>query len=244
MQVFIIFQLVAFTPYTFINVPWDKHKFMMSQFNKRGLFGESPTSVITSLPTDQKCNNCNNRIPRIVFGEIFHLCRQVFYRKSFPLVLGEDCACSTTTIFAANEYCQSQQKCLGIVFFQTNPSINPEWEKWEEDEKDTYGSDILCHKDSHHLIFGPALDTSQFFYCDPKTDIDDLLFWLKMFDCIHFSWNLKDEDRNFLIHRDYINTLFKHIKHSKKLISADIVNYKDSKQNTEAIVEVATNLFE
>ena len=175
--------------------------------------------------------NCDNNHCRTILSDGFIACWNILNAKQFPLLIGGDHTCAISSIFATNEYCNTNKKSLGVLWFdahtdfntiQTSPSGN------------IHGVPVavLCGHTLPFLSFGQYLDPNQFLYYGIR-DIDSLEFtrfqeynmnsidynnpinfqilelekWMVNYDKIHLSFDMDCFDANDF---DSVNTPVPH----------------------------------
>ena len=253
-----------------INTPFDKGaniKGSSKAFNTL-----KPTLFNSNLKIN-KINNidCDSRHLTQIFDDVYINTWNNLNENKFTLQIGGDHSIAIPSIQAVNTYCGSNREILGVLWIdahadfntiQTSPSGN------------LHGVPVavLCGHTLPSLSFGEPLDTTQFAYYGVR-DIDSLEFnriqehnmlvannfdeikeWMRNYDKIHISFDMDSLDPSIFssvntpvnngLKLEDIYPIFDFIKKSKKLISADLVEYNPLKGiNNSLIVEILEKIL-
>lgn len=214
--------------------------------------------------------NTDNFITNIL-NDGYYAVLQTICNNSFPIIIGGDHTVSICSIGAINDYYNSNNKSLGILWCDAHADFNT---MDTSPTKNIHGMPIavLCGHTLHNLKIGDDLNPSQFAYYGLR-DVDDLEFlrlkkykiptiltikelenWMEKFDYIHVSFDIDCLDPSVTkcvntpvpdgITINQIKEIFKNVKKSKKLCSLDIVEYNSYKGDDQKIIrEIIKELF-
>jgi arginase len=214
---------------------------------------------------------CHDIHIRKVFTHIYRHTLFNLEDNKLSLQVGGDHSIAIPSIYASNNFCQENNKKLGIIWFDAHADFNT---MNTSPSGNIHGVPIsvLCGHTLPFLTFGEPLDTNQFAYYGIR-DIDTLEFqrlqdynmlilnnkehlneWIKNFDKIHISfdldcldpkifWSINTPVENGLTFDD-IYPFFEIIKESGKLQSVDLVEYNPLKgKNNNIIINILEKML-
>ena len=216
--------------------------------------------------------DCENTKVRDVLGNGFLCCWDTLNKGNFPLLVGGDHTTAISSIFAANEYCNTNREMLGVLWIDAHADFNT-IETSPSGNIHGVPVAVLCGHTLNELSYGNSLEPSQFGYYGVR-DIDSLEFnrfqyynmnildserdfkeWMSKFDKIHLSFYMDCLDPSIMscvntkvndgLTMEKVREKLKMIKDSNKLMSMDLVEYNPLLGNDEDVVEdILKTLFE
>lgn len=250
-----------------INIPFEKGANKIGSKNSPNLLKNEFDFLYINKDIDI---NPNNFVTNILY-EGYRQTLLSLWDEKFPLTIGGDHTVAIGSIFAANEYCNWKHKRLGILWFDAHADFNT---METSPTKNLHGMPIavLCGHTLHSLKMSDNLYPYQFAYIGLR-DIDSLEFdriqdydmtilesqkeidkWVDKYDAIHVSFDIDCLDPSVTNcvntpvkngkKAEEIKDIFKKIKDSNKLISADLVEYNANKDsNHTVIVDIMKSLL-
>lgn len=253
-----------------INTPFDRGANM--EGSSKAFNTLKPTISNSNLKINKITNiDCDTRHVTEIFDDVYINTWNNLNEDKFTLQIGGDHSIAIPSIQAANTYCGSNREILGVLWIdahadfntiQTSPSGN------------LHGVPVavLCGHTLSALSLGNTLDPHQFAYYGVR-DIDGLEFdrmqdhnmlivnsfdeikkWMSYYHKIHISFDMDSLDPSIFssvntpvnngLTLDDLYPIFDEIKKSKKLISADLVEYNPLKGiNNNLIVEILEEML-
>lgn len=215
--------------------------------------------------------DCENTKVRDVLGNGFLCCWDTLNKGNFPLLVGGDHTTAISSIFAANEYCNTNREILGVLWFDAHADFNT-IETSPSGNIHGVPVAVLCGHTLNELSYGNSLDPSQFGYYGVR-DIDSLEFnrfqyynmnildsekdftkWMRKFDKIHLSFDMDCLDPSIMscvntkvnngLTMEKVRDKLKMIKDSNKLMSMDLVEYNPLLgDNSDVVEDILKTLF-